>query len=86
MCPRSLFQRYYALCAASALFKYAELKLNTSFANNSLRIKFTAVDGTMMIDPDTARNLELVGNMTYKKSTHSLFGCASARLRDLGIR
>ncbi|KZV60597.1 hypothetical protein PENSPDRAFT_759914 [Peniophora sp. CONT] len=66
--------KYYALCAASALFKYAELKLNTSFANNSLRIKFTAVDGTMMIDPDTARNLELVGNMTYKKSPHSLFG------------
>jgi DNA mismatch repair protein MSH4 len=28
----------------------------------------------MMIDPDTARNLELVGNMSYKKSTHSLFG------------
>ena len=28
----------------------------------------------MMIDPDTARNLELVGNMTHKKSTHSLFG------------
>lgn len=27
-----------------------------------------------MIDPDTARNLELVGNMSYKKSTHSLFG------------
>lgn len=27
-----------------------------------------------MIDPDTARNLELVGNMTYKKSAHSLFG------------
>jgi hypothetical protein len=29
----------------------------------------------MMIDPDTARNLELVGNMAYKKSVHSLFGC-----------
>jgi hypothetical protein len=27
-----------------------------------------------MIDPDTARNLELVGNMAYKKSTHSLLG------------
>ena len=28
----------------------------------------------MMIDPDTARNLELVGNMAHKKNTHSLFG------------
>lgn len=30
-----------------------------------------------MIDPDTARNLELVGNMTHKKSLHSLFGFAT---------
>jgi len=31
----------------------------------------------MMIDPDTARNLELVGNMMHKKSSHSLFGYAT---------
>jgi len=66
--------RYYALSAASALFKYAEARLNTRFAAGSLRIRYVPVDGTMMIDPDTARNLELVGNMTYKKSVHSLFG------------
>ncbi|KAG5634920.1 hypothetical protein H0H81_000323 [Sphagnurus paluster] len=40
----------------------------------SLRIRYIPVDGTMMIDPDTAKNLELVGNMTHKKSVHSLFG------------
>lgn len=28
----------------------------------------------MMIDSDTARNLELVGNMSVRKSAHSLFG------------
>ena len=28
----------------------------------------------MMIDPETARNLELVGNMSSKRSLHSLFG------------
>ena len=27
-----------------------------------------------MIDPETARNLELVGNMSSKRSLHSLFG------------
>jgi DNA mismatch repair protein MSH4 len=27
-----------------------------------------------MIDTETAKNLELVGNMTSKKSNHSLFG------------
>ncbi|CAA7267689.1 unnamed protein product [Cyclocybe aegerita] len=66
--------KYYALSAACALFKYAEARLNTRFAAGSLRIKYIPVDGTMMIDPDTARNLELVGNITHKKSSHSLFG------------
>jgi DNA mismatch repair protein MSH4 len=28
----------------------------------------------MMIDVGTARNLELVSNVTHKKSSHSLFG------------
>ena len=48
--------------------------MNTRFAAASLRIKYIPVDGTMMIDTDTARNLELVGNMIHQKSTHSLFG------------
>ncbi|KIM39112.1 hypothetical protein M413DRAFT_419584 [Hebeloma cylindrosporum] len=66
--------KYYALSAACALFKYAEARLNLRFAAGSLRIRYVPVEGTMMIDPDTARNLELVGNMTHKKSSHSLFG------------
>ena len=70
--------RYYALSAACALFKYAEVSLNIRFAAGSLRIRYVPVEGTMMIDPDTARNLELVGNMTHKKSSHSLFGYASS--------
>ncbi|KAJ7270710.1 muts domain V-domain-containing protein [Mycena haematopus] len=66
--------KYYVLSATCALFKHAETKLNTRFASGSLRIRYVPVEGTMMIDPDTARNLELVGNMSYKKSAHSLFG------------
>ncbi|KAI0344201.1 hypothetical protein BDW22DRAFT_1412762 [Trametopsis cervina] len=66
--------KYYALSAASALFKHAELKLNIRFAASSLRIRYVQVEGTMMIDPETARNLELVSNMTSKRSTHSVFG------------
>lgn len=66
--------RYYALSAASALFKHAEAKLNLRFAAGSLLIRYVQVNGTMMIDPETARNLELVGNMSNKKSSHSLFG------------
>ncbi|KAF7344644.1 MutS 4 [Mycena venus] len=66
--------KYYALSAVCALFKHAETKLNTRFASGSLRIRYVTVEGTMMIDADSARNLELVGNMSYKRSTHSLFG------------
>ncbi|CAL1697007.1 unnamed protein product [Somion occarium] len=64
--------KYYALSATSALFKHAEYKLNTRFSPSSLRIRYVQVDGTMMIDPETARNLELVGSMASKKSSHSL--------------
>ncbi|KAF8908829.1 muts domain V-domain-containing protein [Mucidula mucida] len=70
----SVANKYYALSATSALFKYTETKLNTRFASESLLIRYVPVDGTMMIDPETVRNLELIGNMANKKSAHSLFG------------
>jgi hypothetical protein len=31
--------------------------------------------GSMFIDSDSARGLELVGNATGSKSTHNLLGC-----------
>ncbi|KAH7884107.1 muts domain V-domain-containing protein [Phlebopus sp. FC_14] len=70
----SVSDKYYSLSAACALFKYAESRLNTRYAACSLRIRYTSVDGTMLIDPETARNLELVNNITHRKSPHSLFG------------
>ncbi|KAH9036606.1 muts domain V-domain-containing protein [Lactarius pseudohatsudake] len=80
-------RKYYALSAASALFKYTEIKLNMQFANGSLRIRYIPVDGTMMIDPETVRNLEIVGNMGNAKSSHSLFGvlnhCSTTMARRL---
>jgi DNA mismatch repair protein MSH4 len=74
--------RYYALSAASAVFKYAEVKLNTQFASGSLRIRFVPVEGTMMIDPETVRNLEIVDNMGNTRSSHSLFGYEFLSLSD----
>lgn len=70
----SSLARYYALSAASAVFKYVEIKLKTQFASASLRIRFAPVEGTMMIDPETVRNLEIVDNMGNARSPHSLFG------------
>ncbi|KAJ4485332.1 muts domain V-domain-containing protein [Lentinula aciculospora] len=66
--------KYYVLSACSALFKHAEIRQNTRFSAGSLRIRYSPVDGTMMIDPESARNLELVGNMSHRKSYHSIFG------------
>ena len=66
--------RYYALSAICALFKHSESRLNTRYAAFSLRIRYVPIEGTMTIDPETARNLELVGNMASRKSKHSLFG------------
>ncbi|KIJ21259.1 hypothetical protein PAXINDRAFT_104273 [Paxillus involutus ATCC 200175] len=70
----SVSDKYYALSAACALFKHTESRLNTRFAACSLRIRYASVEGTMMIDPETAKNLELVNNATHKRSSHSLFG------------
>ncbi|KAG1809868.1 muts domain V-domain-containing protein [Suillus plorans] len=70
----SVTDKYYTLSAACALFKFVETRLNTRFSACSLRIRYIPVEGTMMIDPETVRNLELINNQTRKKSTHSLFG------------
>lgn len=50
------------------------MKLNVRYSAGSLSIRYAPVEGTMMIDPETIRNLELVGNMGNRKSNHSLFG------------
>ncbi|KAL5535043.1 MSH4 [Sanghuangporus sanghuang] len=78
--------KYYALSAACALFKHAEARLNARYAAHSLRIRYSPVEGTMLIDNDTAKNLELVGNMINKKSTHSLFGVLNHTWTAMGSR
>ncbi|KAK0440784.1 muts domain V-domain-containing protein [Armillaria borealis] len=78
--------KYFALSATSALFKHAEAKLNTRFAAGSLLIRYVPVDGTMMIDPETVRNLELVGNMSNKKLPHSLFGTVNHTFTSMASR
>ncbi|KAK0475108.1 muts domain V-domain-containing protein, partial [Armillaria novae-zelandiae] len=78
--------KYFALSATAALFKHAEAKLNTRFAAGSLLIRYVPVDGTMMIDPETVRNLELVGNMANKKLPHSLFGTVNHTFTSMASR
>ncbi|CUA71875.1 MutS protein homolog 4 [Rhizoctonia solani] len=70
----ALSKKYYALSAASALFKFAETRMNTTFAPRSVRISFRSPEGTMMIDCETTRNLELLHSNVSKRSKNSLFG------------
>ncbi|KAL4071210.1 muts domain V-domain-containing protein [Scleroderma yunnanense] len=82
----SVADKYYALSAASALFKHAESRLNTRFAGGSLKIRYASVEGTLMVDPETARNLELVGNIVHRKSGHSLFGILNHTYTSMAAR
>ncbi|GAB1520408.1 MutS protein msh4 [Rhizoctonia solani] len=70
----ALSNKYYALSATSALFKFVEIRMNTTFAPRSVRISFRSPEGTMMIDCETTKNLELLQNNVSKKSKTSLFG------------
>ncbi|KIL62206.1 hypothetical protein M378DRAFT_187403 [Amanita muscaria Koide BX008] len=82
----ALSNKYYALSAACALFKYAESKLNVRFSAASLRIRYAAMDGTIMIDPESSKNLELVENISHQKSNHSLFGALNYTFTPMGAR
>lgn len=56
--------KYYALSASSALFKYLESAHQLTFGLHSLHIRYSTLEGTMLIDRDTAANLELVSNVS----------------------
>ena len=55
--------KYYALGACSALFKYLESSHSLVFPPRTLRMSYQPLDGTCLIDTDSARNLELVTNV-----------------------
>ena len=48
-------------------------------------MRYVPVDGTMLIDPESARNLELVGNIVHQKSTHSLFGLVECHSSQINL-
>ncbi|ORY84089.1 muts domain V-domain-containing protein, partial [Leucosporidium creatinivorum] len=70
----SIKPKYYALAAASALFKYLETSYSLIFPPRSLRIEYAPLDGTCMIDTETVKNLEVVANLLNPKSKQSLLG------------
>lgn len=66
--------------------KYSETVLATTFAYNSLRIKFEPSQGSAMIDLSTITSLELIQNLQNAKSKHCLLGLLNETLTPMGSR
>ncbi|BGO91790.1 MutS protein msh4 [Rhodotorula toruloides] len=78
--------KYYALSAICALFKYLETSYSLSFAPKTLKIGYSALEGTCLIDADSVKNLELVSNMLNKNSKQHLLGMLDKCCTAMGTR
>ncbi|KAG9991175.1 hypothetical protein KCU78_g19768, partial [Aureobasidium melanogenum] len=77
---------YFSVCCFAAAMKFIELALNKTFPPHSLRIRYEASEGTMMIDLSTIRSLELIQNLQNQKSRDCLFGILNETLTPMGSR
>ncbi|RKF76638.1 MutS protein-like protein 4 [Golovinomyces cichoracearum] len=77
---------YFATCCFAAALKYIDLSLSLTFAFHSLRIKYQASEGSMMIDLSTVQSLELIQNVHDSKSKDCLFGLLNDTLTPMGTR
>nr|XP_046914779.1 mutS protein homolog 4-like isoform X2 [Dermatophagoides farinae] len=69
-----LENKYYCLAACSALFHYLIVVRQIQYAPKSIKIIYQSSLNTMIIDPLTAKILELIINLADPKSWHTLFG------------
>jgi DNA mismatch repair protein MSH4 len=56
------------------------------FSFHTLRIKYEASEGSMMVDVSTIHSLELVQNLQNAKSKDCLFGIMNQTLTPMGAR
>ncbi|KAF8266638.1 muts domain V-domain-containing protein [Lactarius quietus] len=66
------FQENTTPCPLPRHYLNTQKLIKYAIRYGSLRIRYVPVDGTMLIDPETVRNLEIIGNMGNAKSPHSL--------------
>jgi DNA mismatch repair protein MSH4 len=78
--------KYYALAALSALFKYIHEMHNILFESHSIRFKYTNIEGTMFIDASTSAQLELIFNSKNPLSKYSLLGILDKTKTAMGTR
>jgi DNA mismatch repair protein MSH4 len=77
---------YFSVCCFAAAMKFIELAMNKTFPPHSLRIRYEASEGSMMIDLSTIRSLELIQNLQNQKSPDCLFGILNQTLTPMGSR
>jgi DNA mismatch repair protein MSH4 len=65
---------------------FAELAMSTTFAPQTLRIRFESSEGSAMIDLKTISCMELIQNLRDAKSPHSLYGLLNETLTKMGGR
>ncbi|KAI8896621.1 muts domain V-domain-containing protein [Globomyces pollinis-pini] len=78
--------RYYTLAAVSAVFSYVDSFQNILFKNSSIKFSFTAIQGTVLIDIETSKHLELIVNGKNNKNCGCLFGVLNLTKTQMGAR
>ncbi|WWC70137.1 uncharacterized protein I206_104084 [Kwoniella pini CBS 10737] len=81
----AISDKYFALCATSALFKHLEHE-DLHYSRETLPIRYATSEGTMFIDTDTVKNLELVANSLTHKMTGTLYGVLNRCFTPMGSR
>ncbi|KAM0752833.1 hypothetical protein T439DRAFT_299108 [Meredithblackwellia eburnea MCA 4105] len=81
-----LKSKYYALSAVAAMFKYLQSQRGVTFPPESLKMTFAPLEGTCLIDSETAAHLELVANLVNKKSKQHLLGLLNHCFTPMGTR
>ncbi|KEI36747.1 uncharacterized protein L969DRAFT_97143 [Mixia osmundae IAM 14324] len=75
-----------ALAAFAGLIRHLEGHHRILYANNSLKIVFTALEGTMVLGTDTLRDLELLQNTMDGSSKKTLFDLLNSCMTPMGTR
>lgn len=60
--------------------------MSLTFCSNSLRVKYQASEGTVMIDISTVQSLELIQNIQDSRSKNCLYGLMNETLTPMGAR